>query len=324
MFGYVGGYTLEQKVASLPFTLQLIDKQQNPWTFVRGIRQVRKAVESGGFDIVHAHLTYDHWLAVFAARNVNVKVIRTFHAIRPLKDPLATPYLLRSTDGVASVNERFAAQPYLRRHRTEFTPPPVDHRQFSPKGGDVRARYGLSGETAVLGVIGKVSPGRGFEQAFQVFAHVKQQVRTAKMLVIGRGPHRPFLESLTRELGVANDVVWAGYHEAELAEHYRSMDLMLFTATGSDEGHRAVSEAMACGTPAICYPVPGVEYVVGDLASQLVVAEPRSELLGNLAITLLPDKAAGLRPLCAVQTSRFAFGPTSDRLKSLYNRVLSI
>jgi hypothetical protein len=32
-------------------------------------------------------------------------------------------------------------------------------------------------------------------------------------MIIGHGEHRPALEALSRELDVANDVIWAGYHE---------------------------------------------------------------------------------------------------------------
>ena len=82
------------------------------------------------------------------------------------------------------------------------------------------------------------------------------------MMIIGHGEHRPVLEALARELGIDADVIWAGYHEDDLAEHYRASDLLLFTARGSDEGHRAVLEAMACGVPVATYPIEGVDALV--------------------------------------------------------------
>ena len=57
-------------------------------------------------------------------------------------------------------------------------------------------------------------------------------------------------------------MIWAGYHEDDLAEHYRASDLLLFTARGSDEGHRAVLEAMACGVPVATYPIEGIGALV--------------------------------------------------------------
>ena len=64
-YAFVGGYKLEKKIGHLDFAHALIEKAQNPAAFARTVRALASL---GKFDFVHAHLTYDHWLARFIAR----------------------------------------------------------------------------------------------------------------------------------------------------------------------------------------------------------------------------------------------------------------
>ncbi len=111
------------------------------------------------------------------------------------------------------------------------------------------------------------------------------------MMIIGHGEHRPSLEALAAELGVAADVVWAGYHEDDLAAHYRAANVLLFTERGSDEGHRAVLEAMACGVPPVAAPIAGIEALLHPFEGQLIAAERVPESIATTAIAVLLGKA---------------------------------
>src|SRR5438445_1425570 len=68
-FAYVGGYKLEAKIGRLDFTHAIIAKAQNPFSFMRTARSLDWLFKHHGFDIVHAHLTYDHWLARSVTRD---------------------------------------------------------------------------------------------------------------------------------------------------------------------------------------------------------------------------------------------------------------
>jgi glycosyltransferase involved in cell wall biosynthesis len=245
-YAFVGGYKLEQKIGHLSFAHPLIEKAQNPLSFNRTVRALRRFIREHDVELVHAHLTYDHWLARFAAPQ-GVRIARTFHSQRVLRADPFTRALIAKTDVLFVINDTFPLRNAI------FTPPPVDHRQFHPDGDNVRARYGIAPDAKLLVAIGKLTHDRGFEHVLRTTA-----LTDARLMIIGHGPHRPALESLAIELGIASRVTWAGYHEDDLAEHYRAADALLFTARGSDEGHRAILEAMACGVPPASYPIEGV------------------------------------------------------------------
>ncbi|MEO8216083.1 MAG: glycosyltransferase family 4 protein [Acidobacteriota bacterium] len=321
-FGYVGGYRLEARIGGTPFVHEIILKKQNPWTFFSTLKSIQRLQGNDPFAIIHAHLTYDHWLASFAARNSSLRVVRTFHALRPLREGIATPFMLERTQAVAVVNEAFLRDPSIDGRPAFFTPPPVDHLQFHADGGNVRQSLGIDPSVSVVGFIGKVAPKRGFEEGMLVFRELKRMRPDVKLLIIGRGPHRGFLEQLAIELQIADDVIWAGYHEEDLAEHFRAMDVMLFTRTGSDEGHRAVSEAMACGTPVVSYPIEGIEAVLGSLAAQMTSETDQPVSLARRAQAVLNEPAGPLRAACAAETLRFGFSESARRLVEVYDAAL--
>jgi len=75
---------------------------------------------------------------------------------------------------------------------------------------------------------------------------------------VGKGEARDRLWQLARSLGVADRNFGAGYQEARLPAVYRAMDAFLFTASGADQGHRAILEAMASGLPIVALDLPGI------------------------------------------------------------------
>jgi len=273
-YAYVGGYKLQAKIGHHSFAHPIIEKAQNPAGFVRSVRAIDRLVHAHGFDVVHAHLTHDHWLARLVARDHQaLRVARTFHSRRVLRrDPLSRSLL-------AATSLRFVINRELPVPGAIFTPPAVDHRQFHPNG----PKIALDGPTVT--VIGKLSPNRGFEEAIRTFAALRE-LQPCRLMIIGHGEHRPALEQLVQALGLGSDVFFAGYHEDDLAEHYRASSLLLFTARGSDEGHRAVLEAMACGVPVATMPVEGVSALVPP---EWIAASWQPEALARTAAALLAN-----------------------------------
>jgi glycosyltransferase involved in cell wall biosynthesis len=313
-YAYVGGYKLQAKIGHYDFAHPVIEKAQNPFAFRRTVAALDRIVDLHGFDVIHSHLTYDHWLARFIARVHDVGIVRTFHSRRVLRRDPFTHFLLRRTDLVFVVNDAFRESPELRGRKVTFTPPPIDLQQFSPAGPNAREQYGIDAATKLVTVIGKLSAGRGFEEALRTFAALRRFRSDARLMIIGHGEHRPLLEALTQTLGIESDVIWAGYHEDDLAEHYRASDLLLFTARGSDEGHRAVLEAMACGVPVATYPIDGVHALVPPY---WIAEAGEPDALAELAAAMLSRARPPLR------SQEFGYERAAQRLIDAYDPLLS-
>ena len=305
-YAYVGGYKLEAKLARVDFAHPM-----------RSIEAIERLIDHHGFDILHAHLTYDHWLARFATRgSINIRITRTFHSRRVLRSDPFTRSLVRRSDALFAVN--FTLVDAIRHRTIVYTPPPLDQRQFTPEGPDVRARYGLGPEVPLLMAIGKVAPRRGFEHVLETLAIVRRSKPAARLMIIGHGPLRPVLERHAANLGGTDAVIWAGYHEDNLAEHYRAADVLLFTAAGSDEGHRAVIEAMGCGVIPVSYPLAGIEAILGDLAPSVLARGANPEDLALQVVNVLGDDTAELRRRAYRRSEEFGYARAARRLSDVY------
>jgi len=320
-YAYVGGYRLEEKIGSVEYAHPVIGKSQDPLSFAVSIRAIRKLSRRLNIDVLHAHLTYDHALARIASVGIgHIQLVRTFHSRRAFRrDPLTR--LLISGGAICIVNDSFAHEGPAAYRPMTFTPPPLDSKQFAPEGGDMRSVYAIDRTTPVLLVIGKVAPGRGFEDAMRTFSTIRLSIPTARLLIVGTGPHRPALEALSSELGIADSVIWAGYHEDDLAKHYRTADAMIFTAPGSDEGHRAVLEAMGCGVPVASYPIPGVGAILSSLGETLISPESTPGSLARLVVPLLENRSQVLRREVVAATRTFHFDQAAQRLLEVYTRT---
>lgn len=319
-FAFVGGRNLETRLNGIPWATPMVSRRQNPWTLLSDALAVRRYATREKIDLLHAHQPWDHTIARLAAGRRFVTV-RTIHSRRALRDPFSR-WLLRSDGAVAVVNDSILLDRGLRGREPFVTPPPLDATVFSPAGSNARSLYGIDPSTPVVGVIGKVARGRGFEDAFSVFRRIREKISDAKLLVIGHGPHRPDLESLSRTQEIDDAVIWTGYRDADLAEHFRAMDVMLFTAEGSDAGHRAVSEAMGCGTPVVCFPIEGVHSVAGELANRLVAHSFDPPDLCGIALEVLRDREVSLRLRCVEVASSREFHICAERLLEMYGQAL--
>jgi len=161
-------------------------------------------------------------------------------------------------------------------------------------------------------VIGKVSQGRGFELALETFALLRKRVAGIHFMIIGHGEHRPALETMASELAVDDRLVWAGYHEDDLADHYRASTILLFTASGSDEGHRAVLEAMACGAVPIVVPLEGIDALVDR--SHIASSASATALADTVVATFDRDLNA-IRARLAERCERFSYRVAAERLR---------
>lgn len=318
-YAYVGGYKLQTKLADVSFAHPAIAKAQNPMSFSRTVDAIGRIVRQYGIDLIHAHLTYDHFLARTVARRHGLRLARTFHARRVIRRDPFTRLLVGASDLICVTNEALADAPVIRDRTPVFTPPPLDLDQFAVAGPDVRARYGIPDGVPLIAVIGKVSKGRGFELALETFALLQEGVPDMHFMIIGHGEHRPALEQLASRLGVGDRITWAGYHEDDLADHYRAATILLFTARGSDEGHRAVLEAMACGAIPVVIPLEGIDALVDR--SRIAASASATALAETVMATL----AAGRNALVArmiERSERFSYRAAADRLIEAYRRVL--
>ncbi len=133
----------------------------------------------------------------------------------------------------------------------------VDHSLFRPTGEP-------KSPTPLIGYFGRLKKYKSVDQLLRALPSVLAEVPGLKTIIVGEGDDRPRLEGLAKELKVQDAVTFTGYVSDQ--EKIRLLQQMWFkVATSSKEGWGlTVTEANACGTPAIASDVPGLRDAVQD------------------------------------------------------------
>jgi phosphatidyl-myo-inositol dimannoside synthase len=142
----------------------------------------------------------------------------------------------------------------IKSDRVFILPCVVDETVFTPgeKPQKLITKYNLE-NTKVLMTVARLWSGdiyKGVDVTIRALPQILQVFPEVKYLVIGRGDDLPRLQTLARDLGVSDRVIFAGFIPTEeLVDHYRVADAYIMP---SQEGFGIVYlEAMACGKPVL-------------------------------------------------------------------------
>jgi len=161
----------------------------------------------------------------------------------------------------------------FRDDRVDVVPPGIDPK-FQP-GGE------RSPEPLVVAV-GRLVPVKHFDVMIRTVARVRESQPDARLTIVGEGFERPNLDALVRELDAEDWVTFAGrVGDDELIDLYRRA--WVVASASSHEGWgMTITEAAACGTPAVATRISGHEDAVEEGVGGLLADDERqlAEKLG--------------------------------------------
>ncbi|MCZ7629554.1 MAG: glycosyltransferase [Microthrixaceae bacterium] len=118
--------------------------------------------------------------------------------------------------------------------------------------------------------VGRLVPVRDFRRLVGIWAKVLDKVPDAELVIVGEGYERPLIEAEVARLGVSGSVRLPGrISDAELLDLYRRS--WAATSVSVREGWgMTLTEAAACGTPAVATDIAGhADAVVKDRSGLL-------------------------------------------------------
>lgn len=176
--------------------------------------------------------------------------------------------VLRRSDAVLVLSEFSASQIRdihgLPTENATVVPGGVDTERFRPLAdrAAVRRELGLPDGLLLLTVRNLV-PRMGLDALLEALRAVVDQRPDCRLVIGGSGMLRPTLEQQVAQLGLQENVIFAGFiPEARLADYYGVADLFVLP-TRMLEGFGLVTiEALACGTPVLGTPIGGTREIL--------------------------------------------------------------
>ena len=319
---FVGGRNLERRLTGRSWAAPDLVKERRPAHLRSNLRAVGAPAEE--CDIVVCHLPHDHLLCVAAGIHRRVPLVRAFRHPRHLRrdryhkflDNRLSAALLAFSDLEGDLLRAHSELPAL------APPVPLEDRFTPADGSGWRIRLEIPVGAPVLGMVGKLGRGRGFDTLLKTAARTQPPVH---VLIVGHGEAQLELEALATRLGIASRIRWVGYRDQALPELYAAMDAVLFTAGGSDWGHRMISEAQGCGRPVVAAAIPGVGDLIDDnVNGRIVEGDPAA--LADAVSSVIDDaetaRRLGHAATASVTNRRLA--PVGEHLARFLGDVLSL
>jgi len=266
------------------------------------------------YDVVHAHTPVPAIAELAALRasgrapfvlGYHNDVVRTGSIGRVLGDVygvMLAPFLLKRADAIVTFT-RSLAQSSSRladyAHKVRVVPGAVDAERFRTglDGNRIRRKYGLKEEAKIILFVGILDAYKGCHYLVRAMPAVISRIPGARLILVGTGPMAGELEAISRQLGIEENVIFAGFvPDEDLPDYYAACDVFVLPSVSAEEGFGLVQlEAMACGRPVVTTTIPGVcEADAGEAAT--VHVPPRdTEALADAIARVLQDGGLAAR-----------------------------
>ena len=252
----------------------------NPLKDLSAYNTIKKIIKKFNPDIVHTHAAKAGALGRMAAYNCNVPVlVHTFHGhvfhsyfggIKSSIYKAIERNLAKKTSAIIAISEKQREElindhKIISSEKIHVIPLGFDlnrfHNDFDEKRKKFREQYKLNTDEIALGIIGRLVPVKNHSLFVEAIRFVKENTHTKiKAFIIGDGEERQKLESMVKEFGLTNHIIFTSWKK-EIDKVYPGLDIVCLTSFNEGTPVSLV-EAQAANRPVVSTKVGGVENVV--------------------------------------------------------------
>jgi len=282
-------------------------------------------------DILHSHLYLPDLVARFAAPS-RYRLITTLHNTdfwwienHRLRSRLKTK--LDSSLGKirqvfyiavsAAIKEVACKVLHIQENRIRMIYNGIDLQKFSPKGKTE------TDHSFVIIQVGRFDKQKGHLTSLKALQSVRSLYPNVKLLLVGEGPQRHFIEEVTKRMALTDAVEFLGVcDDVPLIMHQSTICWMPSEWEGLGI---ACIEAMACGLPVVASSVGGLTEVVSDNTTGYLIPNGSFEQLAKKTIKIFADSGLAAQMSLAGRRrveQKFSLEDTAARYVEAYKDII--
>jgi phosphatidylinositol alpha-mannosyltransferase len=238
--------------------------------------KIKRLLEERKFDILHVQVPYSPLMAQYVINRCggDTAIVGTFHVYPANRRVVVGSRLLKLVYGrslkrfdamlaVSEAGAAYAAESFGL--RTSILPNVIDLTRFKNKSAKDPAR-----PTIVF--LGRLVERKGAMYLLKAFSQLTERLPDAELVIAGRGPLRPKLESFVRRRGLMNQVRFLGFiEEDEKPALLGSTAIACFPSLYGESFGIVLIEAMAAGAGTVLGgDNPGYASVLGQQPDLLI------------------------------------------------------
>lgn len=259
--------------------------------------QVKQILKTENIQLVHAHGTRANSNVFWAASKLNIPLVYTVHgwSFHPDQNPLIRQIRVSSEKFLAQrADVTICVSDNNHRDAIKKFPLPnaavikygIDIDNFNPDKHfkDVRAEYGISPETTLVGYIVRVTLQKDPFTFIRAIAEIPNSLNV-KFLVIGDGDLKPAMIDLAKQLKVDSRVIFGSFRQ-DIPDVLNAVDIYCLPSLweGLPIG---LLEAMAMKKAIVATSVDGTKEVIIDQQNGLLVPPQSPKELAKALLQLI-------------------------------------
>lgn len=190
---------------------------------------------------------------------------------------------------------------FYRDRKVVVIPNGIDLDLYKPKENNSDGIFKIGMQSRIVGIKDHATLLKAFaliKRSGKIFAHPLQ------LLIAGDGDFKEALIKLAAELEISKDVQFTGMlNEESLVQFLQSLDLYVHASLGETMS-TAVMQAMACGLPIIASDVNGINNMINNGDTGILVPPKNETLMANTLTACITD--AALRQRLATNALQFS------------------
>ncbi len=188
-----------------------------------------------------------------------------------------------------------------------------------------RNKSGLEEDTPVIGIIGRLVWQKGIEHFIEVIPEILKEFKEARFFIVGDGPLENKLKAASKKLKIDDKISFTGFR-SDIKDILASIDI--FVMPSLLEGLPMILlEAMAMGKPIVATNIDGINEVVENGKTGLLVPPKAPEALSEAIVNLLihRDQACqmGINARRVVE-ERFGVDIMIRKVEEVYEELLQL
>jgi len=291
------------------------------------VARLARLVRDEDVSLVHTHSSVDGWVGGLAARIARVPVVRTRHVSIRIRRRLNPVYhwladrVITSGEAIRSI----VVASGVPAGRVVAVPAGVDLGEMDRAGQTPDAlRRSLGLARPVIGSVAMFRGSKGHAHLLDAFAMVRERWPTSRLLLVGDGIRRSWVEGLARERGLGEAVVFTGFR-SDVPDLLRIMDCFVLASTRTEGVPQSLLQAFAARVPAVASAVGGIPEVITDKETGILVAPEDAAALARGIEAVLDDPAGAAERAAAARRlveERFSHSASVGRLLGIYESLL--
>ena len=239
------------------FDLNIRTKNELHPKLYLAIPRILQILKEQKIELIHAHSRVTQVLAFWVSLISGIPFVTTCHGFykRRLGRRLLPAWGVRAIAISQAVGDELAHDFHVSKDRIKVINNGVDFNELRKlyslhKTDEVRRNYGIAPTDFVVGEVARLVEDKGHEYLIRAIHELKPVFPNLKVLIVGEGRQMEYLRVLSRNLNLADDIIFTG-NVKDITLPLACMDVFVLPATWREGFGLSIVEAMACKRPII-------------------------------------------------------------------------